>query len=135
MWSVKVSANDHRLVNRPSLPFVDLSESWAHALILIKMFDDVVIVAFQIIFCSEIHVNDIFLFFKNYFWYQHIKTIQNLQNILNFNKKKLIFLETRFALNIFFNYNKILTLFTWNYAVKYQLIATQSILVSVFIPG
>jgi hypothetical protein len=32
-----------------------------------------------------------FLFFKNYFWHQHIKTIQNVQTILNFNKKKLKF--------------------------------------------
>jgi hypothetical protein len=39
------------------------------------------------------HVNNVFLFFKNYFWYQHIKTIQNIQNILNFNKKKINFLE------------------------------------------
>jgi hypothetical protein len=43
-----------------------------------------IVVAFQIIFCAEMHVNDIFLFFKNYFLYQHIKIIQN---ILNFNKK------------------------------------------------
>jgi hypothetical protein len=42
---------------------------------------------FQIIFRTEIHANDIFLFFKNYFLYYHIKTIQNIQNILNFNKK------------------------------------------------
>jgi hypothetical protein len=34
------------------------------------------------------HANDVFLFFKNHFWYQHIKTIQNVQTILNFNKKK-----------------------------------------------
>jgi hypothetical protein len=53
----------------------------------------VVAVAFQITFRAEMHDNDVFLFFKNYFWYQHIKTIQNIQNILNFNKKKLIFLE------------------------------------------
>jgi hypothetical protein len=29
-----------------------------------------------------------FLFFKNYFWHQHIKTIQNIQTILNFSKKQ-----------------------------------------------
>jgi hypothetical protein len=29
-----------------------------------------------------------FLFFKNHFLYQHIKTIQNVQTILNFSKKK-----------------------------------------------
>jgi hypothetical protein len=39
------------------------------------------------------HVNNVFLFFKIYFWYQHIKTIQNIQIILNFNKKKSKFLE------------------------------------------
>jgi hypothetical protein len=27
----------------------------------------VVAVVFQIIFCAEIHANDVFLFFKNYF--------------------------------------------------------------------
>jgi len=35
------------------------------------------------------HANDFFLFFKNYFWHQHIKTIQNIQIILNFSKKKI----------------------------------------------
>jgi hypothetical protein len=29
-----------------------------------------------------------FSFFKNHFWHQHIKTIQNIQTILNFSKKK-----------------------------------------------
>jgi hypothetical protein len=32
------------------------------------------------------HINDVFSFFKNYFWHQHIKTIQNIQIILNFSK-------------------------------------------------
>jgi len=60
------------------------------------VFGSVVASAFQIIFRAKMHVNDIFLFFKNYFWYQHIKTIQNIQTILNFNKKKiLIFLGTQ----------------------------------------
>ena len=42
------------------------------------------------------YVNDIFLFFKNYFLHQHIKTIQKVQTILNFNKnqkKNLNFLK------------------------------------------
>jgi hypothetical protein len=52
---------------------------------LAGMFGSVVTIAFQITFRAEIHANDIFLFFKNYFWHQHIKTIQN---ILNFSKKK-----------------------------------------------
>jgi len=34
------------------------------------------------------HANDVFSFFKNYFWHQHIKTIQTIQTILNFSKKK-----------------------------------------------
>jgi hypothetical protein len=46
------------------------------------VFDSVVASAFQIIFCTKIHVNDIFLFFKNYFCTNHIKFYQ---------KKNLIF--------------------------------------------
>jgi hypothetical protein len=34
------------------------------------------------------HANDVFSFFKNHFWHQHIKTIQNIQTIFNFSKKK-----------------------------------------------
>jgi len=52
------------------------------------VFGSVVVVAFQIAFRAEIHVNDVFLFFKNHFWYQHIKTIQKVQTALNFSKKK-----------------------------------------------
>jgi len=48
----------------------------------------VVVGAFQIAFRAEIHVNDVFSFFKNYFWHQHIKTIQKVQTALNFSKKK-----------------------------------------------
>jgi len=62
------------------------------------MFDSVVAVVFQITFRVEMYANDVFLFFKNYFWYQHIKTIQNIQIILNFNKNKILnFLKTWFA--------------------------------------
>jgi hypothetical protein len=57
----------------------------------------VVAVAFQITFCAEMHAYDVFLFLKNHFWHQHIKTIQNVQTILNFSKKKLNFLGMRFA--------------------------------------
>ena len=53
------------------------------------MFENVVAVVFQIAFPVEKHVNNIFLFFKNYFLYQHIKTIQKIQTALNFNKKKI----------------------------------------------
>jgi len=59
-------------------------------LTILRVFDSVVVVAFQIVFRAEIHANDIFLFFKNHFWYQHIKTIQKVQTALNFNKKKKI---------------------------------------------
>jgi hypothetical protein len=38
----------------------------------------VVVVVFQSAFHSEMYQNDIFLFFKNYFWDQRIKTIQNI---------------------------------------------------------
>ena len=53
-----------------------------------SVFGSVVAVAFQIAFRADIHVNDFFLFFKNYFWHQYIKTIQKVQTKLNFNKKK-----------------------------------------------
>jgi len=53
-----------------------------------RVLDSVVAVAFQITFCAEMHANYVFLFFKNYFLHQHIKTIQNVQIILNFSKKK-----------------------------------------------
>jgi len=51
----------------------------------LSLFGSVIAVAFQITFRAEKHATDVFLFFKNYFWHQHIKTIQN---ILNFSKKK-----------------------------------------------
>ena len=35
------------------------------------------------------HVNDVFSFFKNHFWHQHIKTIRKVQTALNFSKKKI----------------------------------------------
>jgi hypothetical protein len=42
------------------------------------------------------HQNDVFLFFKNYFWDQCIKMIQNIAKKINFlQKKNLNFLETR----------------------------------------
>jgi hypothetical protein len=54
-----------------------------------SVFVSVVAGAFQITFRAKIHVNDVFSFFKNYFWHQYIKTIQNIQTILNFSKKKI----------------------------------------------
>ena len=53
-----------------------------------RVFGSVIAVAFQIAFCAEKHVNNVFSFFKNHFWYQHIKTIQKIQTTLNFSKKK-----------------------------------------------
>jgi len=53
-----------------------------------SVFSSVVAGAFQIAFRAEMHANDVFLFFKNYFWHQHIKTIQKVQTTLNFSKKK-----------------------------------------------
>ena len=52
-----------------------------------NVFDSVVAGAFQITFRVKMNINNIFSFFKNYFWHQHIKTIQNVQTILNFSKK------------------------------------------------
>jgi hypothetical protein len=39
------------------------------------LFESVITVAFQNVFHTEMYQNDIFLFFKNYFWNHHIKTI------------------------------------------------------------
>jgi hypothetical protein len=43
------------------------------------MFKSVVAVVFQSVFHVEIYQNDVFLFFKKYFWDQSIKKIQNTQ--------------------------------------------------------
>jgi hypothetical protein len=59
------------------------------------VFGSVVAAAFQIAFRAEMHVNDVFLFFKNHFLHQHIKTIQKVQTALNFNKKKKIQIWTK----------------------------------------
>jgi len=60
------------------------------------LFGSVIAVAFQIAFHAEIYINDVFLFSKNHFWHQHIKTIQKVQIALNFSKKKnLKFDETQ----------------------------------------
>jgi len=60
-----------------------------------SVFDSVVMVAFQITFHVEIHVNNVFSFLENYFSHQHIKTIQKVQTPLNFSKKQLKFDQTR----------------------------------------
>ena len=53
-----------------------------------SVFGSVVAGAFQIAFRAEMHANDVFLFFKNHFWHQHIKTIQKVQTALTFSTKK-----------------------------------------------
>jgi hypothetical protein len=58
-------------------------------LMIWSVFNSMVAGAFQITFRAKMHANDFFLFFKNYFWHQHIKTTQNIQTILNFSKKKI----------------------------------------------
>ena len=45
-------------------------------------------IAFQSIFRVEMHQNNTFLFFKNYFLNHRVKTIQNTQKI-NFLKKQI----------------------------------------------
>ena len=62
-----------------------------------SVFGSVVAGAFQITFRAKMHANDVFSFLKNYFWHQHIKTIQNIQTILNFNKKKFKFFRNAAA--------------------------------------
>jgi hypothetical protein len=38
-------------------------------------FGSVVVIVFQSVFHLKMHQNDVFLFFKNHFWYQRIKII------------------------------------------------------------
>jgi len=64
---------------------------------IMSVFTSIVAGTFQIIFHVKMHANDVFSFFLNYFWYQHIKTIQNIQTILNFSKKKLKFFRNAAA--------------------------------------
>ena len=49
-----------------------------------RVFESVVAVVFR----AKKYTNNVFLFLKNYFWYQHIKTVQKIQITLNFSKKK-----------------------------------------------
>jgi hypothetical protein len=62
----------------------------------VGLFKSVIVVAFQSAFHVEMHQNDVFLYLKNCFWDQRIKTIQNIKKILIFSKKKFLnFLETQ----------------------------------------
>jgi hypothetical protein len=53
----------------------DTEDNLEHCFMFMRVFDSVVVIVFQIIFRVELHVNDVFLFLKNNFWHQHIKTI------------------------------------------------------------
>ena len=59
-------------------------------------------IAFQSIFYSEMHQDNVFLFLKKYFWHQHIKMIYIF---VNFKQKKLKFLENT-VLTVFPNTTK-----------------------------
>jgi hypothetical protein len=48
----------------------------------------VVAVAVQSAFRLEMHQNEVFLFFKNHFWHQHIKTIWKHKKKIHFKQKK-----------------------------------------------
>jgi hypothetical protein len=54
-----------------------------------KMFDSCVIaVAFQSVFYLKMHWNNVFLFFKNYFWYQVSKWYKNTKKNINLKQRK-----------------------------------------------
>jgi len=59
--------------------------------ISLGLFGSVIAAAFQSAFHAKIHQKEVFLFLKNHFLDQLIKTIQNI-------KKKLIFLKTQVEL-------------------------------------
>jgi len=48
----------------------------------------VVVVTFQNAFYLEMHQNNFFIFFKNYFWYQRIKMILKHTKKINLKWKK-----------------------------------------------
>jgi hypothetical protein len=52
----------------------------------ISLFEIIVAVAIQSVFHLKIYQNKAFLFFKNYFWHQHIKTIWNYIKKIILNK-------------------------------------------------
>ena len=60
------------------------------------VFGSVVVVAFQSAFHSEKCANNIFLFFKNHFWDQHIKMIWKHQKHITSKKKKFKFFRKCF---------------------------------------
>jgi hypothetical protein len=54
----------------------------------------VVVVAFQSVFYLEMHQNNFFIFFKNYFWYQRIKMILKHTKKLIWSEKNKFFKST-----------------------------------------
>jgi hypothetical protein len=64
--------------------------------IIERVFESVVVVAFQSAFHSEKCANNIFLFFKNYFWDQHIKMIWKHQKHITSKKEKSNFFGSAF---------------------------------------
>jgi hypothetical protein len=60
------------------------------------VFGRVVVVAFQSAFHSEKCANNIFLFFKNHFWDQHIKMIWKHQKHITSKKKNFKFFRKCF---------------------------------------
>jgi len=63
----------------------------------LRVFESVIVVAFQSAFHSEKYANNIFLFFKNHFWDQHIKMIwKHKKYITSKQKKKFKFFEKCF---------------------------------------
>ena len=88
-----VNLISHSLISRNIVPLVtktpyQIPDKAATAGLICYVFGSMVVGAFQIAFHAEIHVNNVFLFFKNHFWHQHIKTIQKVQTALNFSTKK-----------------------------------------------
>jgi hypothetical protein len=58
------------------------------------VFGIVIVMTIQNVFRLKMHQNKVFSFFKNYFWYQHIKTIRKYKKII-LNKKIILFLNLR----------------------------------------
>ena len=56
----------------------------------IDAFFSAIVIVFQSAYRAEIHQNDVFLFFLNYFLNQHIKLISKHQTAGLYNVKKII---------------------------------------------
>jgi hypothetical protein len=87
-WSGGSSSNNNKKLSHYSIKTNDILKKKIYGLTMNKkrfyrpslLFGSVIAIIFQNTFHAEIYRNDIFfLFFKNYFWDQHIKTIQNIK--------------------------------------------------------